>query len=102
MKEKNTKKVNQDSKSNQQDDIIEEWLEKTDLSDAIESAFDKGNVIQIKAGRKKIGKRVSLILPEDSILQLTQLSKEKGMGYQTLARMFILEKIEETKKKKAG
>lgn len=102
MKEKNTKKVNQDSKSNQQDDMIEEWLEKTDLSDAIESAFDKGNVIQIKAGRKKIGKRVSLILPEDSILQLTQLSKEKGMGYQTLARMFILEKIEETKKKKAG
>lgn len=102
MKEKNMHKVKKNSKLNQQDEMLEEWLDKVDLSDVIESAFDKGNVVPLKAGRKKIGKRVSLILPEDSIRQLTQLSKEKGMGYQTLARMFILEKIEETAKKKAG
>ncbi len=95
-------KVKKSLELNQQDEMLEEWLEKVDLSDAIESAFEKGNIVSLKAGRKKIGKRVSLILPEDSILQLTQLSKEKGMGYQTLARMFILEKIEETSKKKAG
>jgi predicted DNA binding CopG/RHH family protein len=54
----------------------------------------------VKLGRKKIGKRISLILPEETILELNQISKEKGMGYQTLARMFILEKIEELHQKK--
>ncbi len=102
MKEKDMLKTKQNSKLNPQDEKLEEWLEKVDLSDAIESAFEKRNVVPLKVGRKKIGKRVSLILPEESIVQLTQLSKEKGMGYQTLARMFILEKIEETSKKKAG
>ena len=56
-----------------------------------------------KKGRKAIGKRVSIILPEDLINTLILLGKEKGLGYQTLARVMLLEKVEEIeKKKKAG
>lgn len=82
--------------------MMEDWLDKTDLSSAITKSFEKGHVVPAKIGRKKIGKRISLILAEETIVQLTKLSKEKGIGYQTLARMFILEKIDESQHRKAG
>ncbi len=69
-----------------------------------EEHFKKAAWIPAKKGRKTIGKRVSIILPEDLIKSLVTLGKEKGLGYQTLARVILLEKIEEleAKKKKVG
>lgn len=95
MRQKNTKKTakNLKSKKQEQNQMMKEWLDKTDLSNAITKAFERNHIVPAKVGRKKIGKRISLVLPEETITQLTELSKEKGIGYQTLARMFILEKI---------
>lgn len=95
-------KKNSKLKKQEQDKIMEKWLNKIDLSDTIAKAFEKEHIVPAKIGRKKIGKRISLILPEETISQLTELSKEKGIGYQTLARMFILEKIDETVHRKAS
>lgn len=55
------------------------------------------------AGRKKIGRRISIVLPEEVIEELTDIGKQKGLGYQTIARLFIMQKVEDEKSiKKAG
>ncbi len=80
---------------------LDEEFEKLEIT---EEHFKKAAWIPVKKGRKAIGKRVSIILPEDLINTLITLGKEKGLGYQTLARVMLLEKVEEIegKKKKVG
>ena len=88
-----------------ENDNLDEELENIDLTDYIKEADWISPRKNIKnAGRKKIGRKVTLILPEETIEKLNLMSKEKGLGYQTLARMFIMQKVEDelTEKKKAS
>ncbi len=79
---------------------LDEELENLEITDEL---LKDAVWIPPKKGRKAIGKRISIVLPEDLIKTLISLGKEKGLGYQTLARVMLLEKIEEMKKKdKAG
>ena len=80
---------------------LDDELENLEITD---EHLKKAAWIPAKKGRKTIGKRVSIILPEDLINTLITLGKEKGLGYQTLARVILSEKVEEieNKKKKVG
>lgn len=64
----------------------------------IKERFEKSDITYSRPGRKKVGKRISITLPEDLIEYLKEEGKAKGMGYQTLARMYLLERVEEEKK----
>ncbi|MES2616161.1 MAG: hypothetical protein V4591_12200 [Bdellovibrionota bacterium] len=82
---------------------LDEELENFEIT---EEVMQKSRLISSKsiAGRKKIGRRISLVLPEDVIVELTDIGKQKGLGYQTIARMFIMQKVEDEKEshRKAG
>lgn len=80
---------------------LDDELENLEIT---EQHFEKAAFIPAKKGRKTIGKRVSIILPDELIKSLMVLGKEKGLGYQTLARVMLVEKVEElkAKKKKVG
>lgn len=89
-------------KSQENDDA--DWFNNTDFgknSENVHGALWKKNLGIIKKGRKPIGKRLNIVLSEETIEELKVLSKKKGLGYQTLIRTFVLEKIEEQKKKEA-
>lgn len=95
MKKKHIKK---DSKIDP-DQVMDEWLDKVDLSESIQ----KGTAIspvETKAGRTRIGQKVNLILPDVLINRLRKLAEKRGLGYQTLARMILMEKISEYEKKR--
>ena len=84
------------------DDDMDEELENFEITDEVMS---KARLIPAKnnAGRKKIGRRISIVLPEEVIEELTDIGKQKGLGYQTIARLFIMQKVEDEKSlKKAG
>lgn len=86
------------------DDEARDWFNKTDFgksSDTQGVLWTRESGV-IKRGRKPIGKRLNIVLSEETIEELKLLSKKKGLGYQTLIRTFVLEKIEEQKKKDAG
>ena len=48
-----------------------------------------------KGGRPKIGRKLSIILPEYLIKQLQVAGKLKGVGYQTMIRIICAENVEE-------
>ena len=81
----------------QKDYNLDEELENLEIT---EEHFKNAVWIPPKKGRKPIGKRISIILPQDLIETLIILGKEKGLGYQTIARVILLEKIKEIKEKK--
>lgn len=98
MKRKITtqKKANKKDSNNEMD----AWLEKADFSEAIK----KGVWVHRNKGRPSLGRKISLIIPEETIEQITYIAKGMAMGYQTLARAFLVQKAEEEfkNKKKAG
>lgn len=69
---------------------IDDELDNIDLTGHIKNAQWIGKK---SSGRKKIGRRISIVLPDDLIAQLTLLGKERGLGYQTMARLFLMQKI---------
>lgn len=71
----------------------DEILENADLSDAIKN----GKVLKAK-GRPKIGRKISLTLPEELIQKLSKNGEKKGIGYQTYIRMILLEAMENEEK----
>ena len=80
---------------------LDEELDKVDLTQHIEKAqWISKEQNPRNAGRKKIGKRVSIILPAEVIEKLQAMSKTRGLGYQTLARLFIMQKINDEEHKK--
>ena len=86
----------------QNDYDMDEELENFEIT---EEVMKNARLIPAKnsAGRKKIGRRISIVLPEEVIEELTDIGKQKGLGYQTIARLFIMQKVEDEKiLKKAG
>jgi len=82
--------INKSTLTNEDD--FDEWFQTADLSPALETA--KGHLIEdlVKrgAGRPRLGKKVTLILPESVIEDLRARGLKKGMGYQTYARMILM------------
>ncbi len=90
MKKKRTSKHKSMAKADQE---IETWLEKADLS----KITTKPVVIDPKKrkGRPPIGQKVNLVLPEDLIERLRRAGTKRGIGYQTLARMILMDNVAE-------
>ena len=49
--------------------------------------------------RKPVSKRISLTLEQDTIMRLKKLARKKGMGYQTLLKSFVGERLYEEEKR---
>ena len=68
------------------------WCEENDLGSLI--AEGQGDVIpglaKKRAGRPRIGKKITLTLPEDTIEDLRLRGAKLGLGYQTYARMVLM------------
>ena len=87
MKKKNTRNI---KKLN--DKKFEEEFEKTDFSKSgVKPTLIKAS--QRKGGRPKIGRKLSIILPENLIVKLQHAGKKRGVGYQTMIRMICSENI---------
>jgi predicted DNA binding CopG/RHH family protein len=72
---------------------FDEWSEKNDLGKFIENGASVAmpGLKERSAGRPRIGKKITLILPEEAIEDLRRRAKKKGMGYQTFARMVLMD-----------
>ena len=76
----------------QEEDEFDEWFQNTDLGPLLKDV--KGVLIpplKTRMGRPKIGKKITLTLPEETIEDLRKRAAKKGMGYQTFARMILME-----------
>jgi hypothetical protein len=71
---------------------LDSWCEENDLGSLIPE--DQGDVIPglatKRAGRPRIGKKITLTLPEDTIEDLRVRGAKLGLGYQTYARMVLM------------
>ncbi len=54
----------------------------------------------VKKGRKMIGRRSSVVLPESAIEEISEKAEKIGLGYQTMLRILILEKLNDDRNKK--
>lgn len=73
----------------QEEALIDQWLDKVDLSENIK----KGVVVQGRTGRPAVGSKISITLPDDLIIQLKHAAEKRAIGYQTLIRMIVKENI---------
>ncbi len=53
----------------------------------------------VKKGRKMIGRRSSVVLPESAIEEISAKAEKIGLGYQTMLRILILEKLNDDRNK---
>lgn len=92
MKKKKKRVTKKKSKA-EVDQKIETWLENTSLSEAI----TKGVVIDPskRRGRPAIGQKINLVLSEELVERLRRAGNKRGIGYQTLARMILMDKVAE-------
>ncbi|MBP9706497.1 MAG: hypothetical protein KBD78_02575 [Oligoflexales bacterium] len=89
MKAKTIKKESPDTAD--EDSAIEQWLDKSDLSENIKN----GAVVQGRKGRPAVGSKISITLPDDLIIELKKAANKRAIGYQTLIRMIVKENIKE-------
>ena len=79
---------------NSTEDNFDELFENTDFGTEIKNpVWVKAS--ERKGGRPKIGRKLSIILPEELISTLEKAAKKKGVGYQTLIRIICTEKVNE-------
>lgn len=89
MKKKTTKNTKKDL-----DKDFDELFMDTDFGGSgVEPILIKA--AERKGGRPKIGRKLSIVLPEDVIKQLIAAGKMKGVGYQTMIRIICTEKVDE-------
>jgi hypothetical protein len=71
---------------------LDHWCEENDLGGLIPEG--QGDVIpglvKKRAGRPRIGKKITLTLPEETIEDLRVRGAKLGLGYQTYARMILM------------
>ncbi|MBX9839196.1 MAG: BrnA antitoxin family protein [Silvanigrellaceae bacterium] len=78
---------------------MNKYVKNTNENDYNEIEFDNAKVAEGYKKHKKFAKNpTSINLPEETIVELKALAIKKGVGYQTLMRMIILEGIERMKK----
>jgi predicted DNA binding CopG/RHH family protein len=78
------------------DDSFENSLDSLDW----QKIKKEGERVQPKAlrGRKKIGEKISLTLGTDLINRLKSVSETRGIGYQTMIRLILNEKVRDYEK----
>lgn len=70
---------------------FDDWFEKTDVGPLL--ADVEPQVISPapkRMGRPRIGKKITLTLPEETIEDLRARGAKLGLGYQTYARMVLM------------
>ena len=71
---------------------LDQWCEENDLG----SLIPEGQGVMLpglakkRAGRPRIGKKITLTWPEDTIEDLRLRGAKLGLGYQTYARMILM------------
>lgn len=73
-----------------------------DSLDGIDWQKVKGEGVRVQPksmrGRKKIGEKISLTLGEDLLERLKNVSGKRGIGYQTMIRLILNEKVQDYEK----
>jgi hypothetical protein len=74
------------------DEEFERWFESTDTGSLVKEGQATGmaGIASRGPGRPRIGRKISLILPEETIQDLTKRAARRGMGYQTYVRMVLM------------
>ena len=54
---------------------------------------------RLPPARRSDSKRISLVLEQDTLIRLKKLAHKKGMGYQTLLKSFVGERLYEEEKR---
>ena len=80
-------------------DDFDELFENTDFGSEIKNPVWVKS-LKRKGGRPKIGRKLSIILPEELISALEKAAEKKGVGYQTMIRIICKEKIDDYLKDK--
>ncbi|MDO8673982.1 MAG: CopG family antitoxin [Dehalococcoidia bacterium] len=81
------------------EDEAREWYETHDISKILDRGEEvKGEYVGRPRPKKKL---VSLRLEEETIENLKQIAEKKGLGYQTLSRVWLRERLAEELKKLA-
>lgn len=73
------------------EEALDTWLEENDVGSLLENV--EPQLISPKSqrmGRPRIGKKITLTLPEETIEALRIRAAKKGLGYQTYARMILM------------
>lgn len=68
---------------------IDQWLDSTDLSENIST----GALVKGRKGRPAVGRKISITLPDELIVELKMAADKRAIGYQTLIRMIVKENI---------
>ena len=77
---------------------FDKLFDTTDFSKLVEAPVG----IPGRAGRKKIGRKIAITLPEDALDEIKELADEKSIGYQTLIRMMVMESLKMERRKKSA
>jgi predicted DNA binding CopG/RHH family protein len=88
------KKKSMIQKTNTTADSFDELFENTDFGVEVKNPI-LVTASERKGGRPKIGRKLSIILPEELISILEKAAKKKGVGYQTMIRIICTEKVDE-------
>jgi hypothetical protein len=73
------------------DAAFEEWFEATDVGSLLADVEPQiVSPAPKRMGRPRIGKKITLTLPEDTIEDLRARGAKLGLGYQTYARMILM------------
>lgn len=83
MKKSNTTKLRSE------ENAVDKMLEKADLTEVIK----KAKPMRLKAGRKPIGTKISIVLPAELIDVLRDAADKRAIGYQTLIRIIVSENV---------
>ena len=81
------------------DAAFEEWFEATDVGPLL--ADIEPQIVSPapkRLGRPRIGKKITLTLPEDTIADIRARGAKLGLGYQTYARMVYSGPIRQDRK----
>lgn len=71
------------------DETFDKWVDETDFSEAAKN----GVVVPGRRGRKKIGTKVTVTLPDTLLIEVKAIADKKAIGYQTLIRMIVAENL---------
>ncbi|MBI4318551.1 MAG: hypothetical protein HY675_08680 [Chloroflexi bacterium] len=81
------------------DDEAREWFESHDMSEILDRGVEvPAEYVGPPRPKKKL---VSLRLDEETINQLKDVARKKGLGYQTLSRVWLRERLAEELRKPA-
>ena len=71
------------------DETFDKWVDETEFSDAAKN----GVPVAGRRGRKKIGTKITVTLPDKLLIEVKAIADKKAIGYQTLIRMIVAENL---------